>query len=262
MHVRTTDPVPDELRRRVRLLFEHVWEQQAGTAPEVGPGNRETLLAWCERTGNAELLDETFALAEVTQPANVRAWREDVLGESLPPGWAPAADEWERLGCEVTFADLHPYIADRTPRDRFEPVAIGGSVCAAAGVYFGVASLTSRLNSSARVGPQTPLRCVLSNMQISLLWGRLTWRVGPPPPLQFPRIWLTGFVLAVVGWGGWFGLLAFGGAGPGAWALHIAAWVGTVTFTFAANRENPLPNGIYTFRDLAERLAAGERERA
>lgn len=177
----------------------------------------------------------------------------------------PTADpvEWERdIAPRLTYAALADFIAERAPVVSFDAVEIAGVRCAKAGAFLGLRNLAGHVDATIpRFAPSTPIRDCLRRSDLLLLWTRLTWMSGVPlPPLR--TRWVDRacglFVLACLGvFGGGVAAVLFGAA---AIVLHVLSLlkVSWTLLKIAERLENPLPEGIATFGDLARRLADAE----
>jgi hypothetical protein len=109
-----------------------------------------------------------------------------------------------------------------------------------------------------RFAPSTPIRSHLSRTQLASLWSRVRWASGKPlPPL--PSRWYNRaacfFVLSVLGLlGSGFAALFWGAFAA---LLHAVSFckLSFVLLSLVERFENPLPEGIETFEDLAVVIA-------
>ena len=264
-------PPPDDLLPAVRRLFEREWAASSLECDER-PRDDEPIAGWIERTGGGGTLNWALLFiagdAEIAWPAHAAGWWTEVAGISAErakaredarfedPDWldVPPVGPWN----VVTPADLHRYVAERTPRDRFDPLEIAGHVDPAAGAFLGIRSLVGRLRPGVRCGPSSRLRDCLSPIDVQRLWTRLAWRFGvAPPPLRAAAWWWSGGVWVLI-YTAFLIALFLVGRGlplPAFMTAHFAG-VGLVCGCHLLGRERLRPpKGIHTFRDLAERLA-------
>jgi hypothetical protein len=160
--------------------------------------------------------------------------------------------------CLVTLNQLADFFVNRVPAVSFGPVEIAGVECAHAGAFLGVRDAARNIAGMPRFAPSTPIRSRLSRTQLASLWSRVRWASGNAlPPLRsrwYDRAACL-FVLTMMG------LLGSGVAalfwGAFAALLHAASFckLSWVLLSLAERFENPLPEGIETFEDLAVVIA-------
>lgn len=160
--------------------------------------------------------------------------------------------------CFVTLDRLADFFVDRVPAFSFEPVEIAGVWSAHAGAFLGMRDAARSIAGMPRFAPSTPIRTHLSRSQLASLWDRVRWVSGQAlPPLQ--SRWYNRaacfFVLSVMGLlGSGFAALFWGAFAA---LLHAVSFckLTWVLLSLAERFENPLPEGIETFEDLAVVIA-------
>lgn len=158
----------------------------------------------------------------------------------------------------LTVAAFAEFIRERYDPVSFEPISLLGSPpCPAAGYFRGITEIVRHINpETERFAPSTPIRDVLPNGRLRLLWWRLNRATNQSlPPLSFWLNHLANGLLFVS-----LGCLAFGIMVN--WAFLASVWLlclkGLQFGWLLRRKANPLPQGMVTFGDLA-RYLAGKR---
>lgn len=175
-------------------------------------------------------------------------------------GGAADAADWERnVAPRMTYEALADFVIDRTRAISFEPVEIAGRRCGPAGAFYGICEAAGQvLLKVERFAPSSSILRHLGRSRVETLWERLSWdRLDALPPLR--RCWSDRFASGVFLWDFAMGAVgaAFLCAGEPDLTLLFAAFASLLLVPYLVLRrlENPLPNGIVTFGDLARRLA-------
>ncbi len=199
----------------------------------------------------------------------VKQW-EDILGIRLE--WRTHlgiyflenSSTWEKKNApRLTFRALAEFIREQLNPIMLEPVTLLGKPCLTAGIFRGLEQLAAQVKPKVKpFGPSTPIRRCLRGVRLRRFWSRLRWmiedQIPPPPKLTLStRDCMTSLVIKfgigplIALWRGDLeGLLL--GVGWTFMLLFPMVWIAG----FIENRLNPLPDGIETFGDLAQVLAA------
>lgn len=249
-------------RQRIFAALMPLLEDSLGIDRDELPHPDERIDEHLKRTGTWDDLEFFGLWFSCERTFGFSAVPEEFFG---PPMTDPVA--WERdVAPRLTYEALADFIAERAPVVSFDPVEIAGVRCAKAGAFLGLQAVGRGIGDGLpRFTPSTPIRDCLQRSELTELWSRLAWMSdSPPPPLRtrwVDRTWSL-FVLACAGlFGG--GIAAFA-LGVAAIFLHAFSFL-KVTWTLlklAERFENPLPEGVVTFGDLARSIAAAERTSA
>lgn len=168
------------------------------------------------------------------------------------------AQQFHSSGKVTTLGEFVAWLAPRSRLPSFQPINIGGSVCAAAGVFLGMRDVATNLKlKKSRFAPSTPILQCLEKCELASFWEQLKHHQSETlPELCWP--WER-FVQHLV-WKGVFGVL-LGVVGVLTFQSPLAAMeilAALLCFSMARNLAyagNPLPPRVVTFGDLARILA-------
>ena len=177
---------------------------------------------------------------------------------------AKSEDEWlTDIKPWLTFGRMADLIAEYTEAVSFEPVTICFRECAPAGAFLGIQRLYEQwrgFHRMKRFAPSTAIRSVLTRDKLADFWCQLRWQsTGRIQELEFPYATLGCSLLAgglLLLAGGTFCAVKF--ANPKLFVFGL--WIGAACLFLGQRLRwagNPLPEGIVTFRDAAERIASG-----
>ena len=244
------------LRALEPLIFESF-----GLDFDEGPLPGEPIPDHLKRVGEWEDCDLSDLAFRCGKTFGFVAGRDD--WRSFFEGDAADAADWERrVAPTLTYERLADFIAERSPAPSFEPIEIAGRRCGPAGAFVGLRETAGLLfPEGERFAPSTPILRRLRRSRLEEFWERLRWDRGDAlPPLRHS--------LSDVLFGGvFFWCLGMGMPAVAGFCLRMpdvgllfVALALPVLLPYLAVRafENPLPDGIETFGDLARRLAAAD----